>query len=70
MMGIRHVLLAVNKMDLVGYEQRVFDAIVDEYAPFAAACGVTSVRPIPVSALEGDNLIDQERACPGTTGRR
>ena len=57
MMGIRHVLLAVNKMDLVGYEQRVFEKIVDEYAPFAAGCGVASVRPIPVSSLEGDNLI-------------
>ena len=57
MMGIRHVLLAVNKMDLVGYLQRVFDAIVDEYGPFAASCGVTSVRPVPISALEGDNLI-------------
>ena len=57
MMGIHHVLLAVNKMDLVDYQQRVFDAIVDEYGPFAASCGVTSIRPIPVSALEGDNLI-------------
>jgi bifunctional enzyme CysN/CysC len=56
MMGIRHVLLAVNKMDLVDYGQQAFDAIVDEYAPFAAACGVATVRPIPISALEGDNL--------------
>jgi bifunctional enzyme CysN/CysC len=57
MMGIRHVLLAVNKMDLVDYDQRVFETIVDQYGPFAASCGVTNVRPIPVSALEGDNLI-------------
>ncbi len=57
MMGIRYVLLAVNKMDLVGYDQSVFDAIVGEYGPFAAACGVANVQPIPVSALEGDNLI-------------
>jgi bifunctional enzyme CysN/CysC len=57
MMGIHHVLLAVNKMDLVDYEQSIFETIVDEYSPFAASCGVTSVRPIPVSALEGDNLI-------------
>jgi bifunctional enzyme CysN/CysC len=61
MMGIRHVLVAVNKMDLVGYEQRVFDDIVGDYSPFAAACGLESVRPIPVSALEGDNLL-----APGT----
>ena len=57
MMGIHHVLLAVNKMDLVGYEQQVFEKIVDEYAPFAAGCGVASMRPIPISSLEGDNLI-------------
>jgi len=61
MMGIRHVLLAVNKMDLVGFEQGVFDAIVDEYGPFAAGCGIAHVRAIPVSALEGDGLIE-----PGT----
>ena len=68
MMGIRHVLLAVNKMDLVGYEQRVFDDIVDEYSPFAAACGVTSVRPIPVSSLEGDNLIEPGARTPWYEG--
>jgi bifunctional enzyme CysN/CysC len=57
MMGIHHVLLAVNKMDLVGYEQGVFDAIVSEYMPFAASCGIGSVQPIPISALEGDWLV-------------
>jgi bifunctional enzyme CysN/CysC len=57
MMGIRHVLLAVNKMDLVDYSQDVFAAIVGEYAPFAAPCGVSRVRPIPISALEGDHLV-------------
>ncbi len=62
MMGIRHVLLAVNKMDLVDYGQQVFDAIVDEYAAFAAQCGVTAVRPIPISALEGDHLTGAEPA--------
>jgi bifunctional enzyme CysN/CysC len=68
LMGIRHVLLAINKMDLVGYEQRVFNDIVDEYSPFAAACGVTSVRPIPVSALEGDNLIEPGASTPWYEG--
>jgi bifunctional enzyme CysN/CysC len=56
MMGIRHVLLAVNKMDLVDYRQQVYDTIVDSYTAFAAQCGVTAVRPIPISALEGDHL--------------
>jgi len=68
MMGIRHVLLAVNKMDLVDYAQRVFDDIVDEYSPFAAACGITSVRPIPVSSLEGDNLIEPGARTPWYEG--
>jgi len=68
MMGIRHVLLAVNKMDLVDYGQQVFDAIVDEYAPFAAACGISTVRPIPISALEGDNLTEPSPRTPWYDG--
>ncbi len=68
MMGIRHVLLAVNKMDLVGYAQPIFDAIVDEYAPFAAACGISTVRPIPISALEGDNLTEPSPRTPWYDG--
>jgi bifunctional enzyme CysN/CysC len=58
MMGIRSVLLAVNKMDLVAYQRRVFDAIADEYGPFAASCGITHVQPVPISALEGDGLVE------------
>ena len=57
LMGIRHVLLAVNKMDLVDYSRDVFDAIAADFAPLAAACGVTSVKSIPISALEGDHLV-------------
>ena len=68
MMGIRHVLLAVNKMDLVGYAQDVYDAIVDAYAPFAEACGVATVRPIPVSALEGDLLVGPSSRMPWYDG--
>lgn len=68
LMGIRHVLLAVNKMDLVDYSREVFDAIVDAYAPFAAACGVTSVRPIPISALEGDHLVAASARMPWYDG--
>ena len=61
MMGIRHVVLAVNKMDLVEYSQAVFERITSAYAPFAGRCGVDNLTSIPVSALEGDNLI-----CPST----
>jgi bifunctional enzyme CysN/CysC len=68
MMGIRHVLLAVNKMDLVGYARDVFDAIVSEYGPFATACGVASVQSIPISALEGDLLVRPSPAMPWYDG--
>ena len=68
MMGIRQVLLAVNKMDLVDYDQGVFDAIVADYTPFAAACGVTRVQPIPVSALEGDLLVAPSPRMPWYDG--
>jgi bifunctional enzyme CysN/CysC len=68
MMGVSHVLLAVNKMDLVGYEQRVFDGIVDAYARVAAECGVLTVRPIPISALEGDHLVGRSPNMPWYDG--
>ena len=68
MMGIRHVILAVNKMDLVGYARDPFDAIVDAYTPFAAACGITGIRAIPISALEGDNLVHRSALMPWYDG--
>ena len=64
LMGIRHVLLAVNKMDLVGYSREAYDRIVDNYLPFAAACGITSATPIPISALEGDHLVAASQNMP------
>ena len=57
LLGIRHVLLAVNKMDLVGYDEAVFDAIANEYRELARSLGIDSVTAVPLSALEGDNLI-------------
>jgi bifunctional enzyme CysN/CysC len=68
LLGIRHVLLAVNKMDLVGYSQPVFEAIVDAYQPFAAGCGITSVVPIPISALEGDHVVHSSARMPWHDG--
>lgn len=56
LMGVRHVVLAVNKMDAVGYRRDVFDAIVRDYAAFAAATGSPTPISIPVSALHGDNI--------------
>src|SRR5690606_16418482 len=57
LLGIRHVLLAVNKMDLVDYSQAVFDGICAGYRALAADLGIADVQCIPLSALEGDNML-------------
>jgi bifunctional enzyme CysN/CysC len=56
LLGIRHVVLAVNKMDLVGYSRSVFEGIEEDYRAFAAKLGFESIVCIPISALEGDNI--------------
>jgi len=58
LLGIRNFILAVNKMDLVGFDREVFEAIRRDFAEFASAIGVEEVVAIPVSALEGDNVIE------------
>jgi len=59
LLGIRHVVLAVNKIDLVDFSQATFDRIVGDYAAFAAQLGFTSVIPIPISARFGDNVVNR-----------
>ena len=66
--GIRHVVLAVNKMDLVGYSQDVFDAIVADYRVLADRLGIESVQAIPVSGLVGDNVLAASDAMPWYEG--
>ncbi|MBR3370577.1 MAG: sulfate adenylyltransferase subunit CysN [Rhodobacteraceae bacterium] len=56
LIGIRHIVLAVNKMDLVDYDRAVFEQIVEEYRSFAASIGITEFTPIPLSGLAGDNI--------------
>lgn len=68
LMGIRHVVLAVNKMDLVGFGQTIFDAIVADYRAFAAGFGFASIQPIPVSGLHGDNVLHQSEQTPWYDG--
>jgi bifunctional enzyme CysN/CysC len=68
LLGIRHVALAINKMDLVGYDQAVFDAIVAEYGAFAEQIGIREFTPIPMSALKGDNITESSAAMPWFTG--
>ena len=56
LLGIRHVVVAVNKIDLAGYSKDTFDRIVGDYTSFASQLGFTSIMPIPVSARYGDNV--------------
>jgi bifunctional enzyme CysN/CysC len=56
LLGIRHLVLAVNKMDLVGYDSGVFDRIVADYAAFAESIGITAFTAIPISGFKGDNI--------------
>jgi bifunctional enzyme CysN/CysC len=56
LLGVRHFVLAVNKLDLVGYSQEVFERIVAEYREFAASVGIGEVTAIPISGFRGDNI--------------
>ncbi|MBC7656841.1 MAG: 50S ribosome-binding GTPase, partial [Frankiaceae bacterium] len=66
--GIRQVVLAVNKMDLVDYSQSVFDQIVADYQALATSLGIANVTAIPVSGLVGDNVMSSSTAMPWFTG--
>src|SRR5690348_4875018 len=68
LLGIRHVVLAVNKMDLVGYAQETFDAIVSEYTEFAGRIGLEDITPIPLSALKGDFITERTGNLPWYSG--
>ncbi|HEY8099618.1 MAG TPA: GTP-binding protein [Burkholderiaceae bacterium] len=57
LLQIEHVVVAVNKMDLVNYDQTVYDRIVGAYQTFAKQLGLKDIRPIPLSALTGDNVV-------------
>jgi bifunctional enzyme CysN/CysC len=61
LLGIRTVVLAVNKMDLVEYAQASFDAIVSDYRMFADSIGIQSFGAIPISSLHGDNIVSRSR---------
>jgi len=66
--GIRHIVLAVNKLDLVGFDRAVFDRIAEDYAGFAAALGFSSLVAIPLSARDGDNLTERSARMPWYEG--
>ena len=68
LVGIRNVVLAVNKMDLIDFDAERFNAIVSDYRLFAAPLGFTSITAIPLSALNGDNMIEASANTPWYTG--
>ena len=68
LLGIRHVVLAVNKMDLVGYDQGVFDRIVADYRAFAASIGIGDFTAVPISGFKGDNITALSANTPWHAG--
>jgi bifunctional enzyme CysN/CysC len=68
LIGIRHVVLAVNKMDLVGYDKATFESIVADYRGFAASIGIDDFVAIPISGFKGDNITTLSPNTPWYTG--
>jgi bifunctional enzyme CysN/CysC len=68
LIGIRHVVLAINKMDLVDFSETVFETIFAEYREFAKQIGLTNITPIPLSALQGDNMLERSARTPWYKG--
>ncbi|HJV67080.1 MAG TPA: sulfate adenylyltransferase subunit CysN [Geomonas sp.] len=68
LVGIRHIVLAINKMDLIGFDAEKFNDIVREYREFAAPLGFTSITALPISALNGDNIIEKSANTPWYDG--
>jgi len=68
LLGIQHIVLAVNKMDLVGWDREKFEAIRDDFHAFAARLDVQDVATIPMSALNGDNVVSKSDQAPWYEG--
>jgi bifunctional enzyme CysN/CysC len=68
LLRVPHMVLAVNKMDLVGYDQAVFDQISEEFTTFAAKLEISDLTFIPISALHGDNVVQRSASMPWYDG--
>jgi bifunctional enzyme CysN/CysC len=68
LLRVPHLVLAVNKMDLVGYSQQVFEGICDEFATFAAKLDIQDLTFVPISALHGDNVVERSANMPWYEG--
>ena len=61
LLGIPHIIVCVNKMDLVEYDRQVYDKIVEDFKSFSSKLNVKDIRFIPISALDGDNVVDKSQ---------
>jgi sulfate adenylyltransferase subunit 1 len=68
LLGVQHIVAAVNKMDLVGFSQEVFERVSGEFREFAVQLGIRNVYSVPVSALEGDNVVRRSKRMPWFEG--
>jgi len=68
LIGVRHIVLAVNKMDLVGYDRATFDAIVADYTAFATDIGIAAFTALPISGFKGDNVTTLSANTPWYSG--
>jgi len=69
LLGIRNIVLAVNKMDLIDYDQATYDAIVTEYNAFATSIGINDFTAMPISGFKGDNITERSVQMPWYTGQ-
>ncbi|PSF05987.1 sulfate adenylyltransferase subunit CysN [Marinobacter fuscus] len=69
LLGIRHIVVAVNKMDLVNFSEDRFNEIREEYLAFANQLGLKDIRFVPISALDGDNVVNRSDNTPWFTGQ-
>ena len=68
LLRMQHVVVCINKMDLVDYSEEVYQKIVDEYTEFASRLELTDIKFIPISALNGDNVVDRSEKMPWYLG--
>ncbi len=68
LLGIQHLLVAINKMDLLGFDEKPYNRIVEEYSHFLSQLDIQNVVFIPISALEGDNVVDRSERMPWYAG--
>jgi bifunctional enzyme CysN/CysC len=69
LLGIRNIVLAVNKMDLIDYDQARYNAIVADYSAFSASIGITAFTPMPISGFKGDNITENSANTPWYAGK-